>query len=421
MNSPIGPLSLAGLVLLGVAVLWAMRLAYGARRSRSDDVLRLVLNISAWVLIIVGLIGGTIQLLLILAPIGCVVVLGILMMVVAQYRSLERRTLLWMLSIAARKGIPLDEAAMAFAMERPDEMGLRAERLAELLRSGVPLPDALQQSRTRLPTDVLLAVRLGTETADLGASMQMIANLNDDLDSMIRSMFEKYFYLAILVVTVNGMMTFMMQQIVPVYATIFQEFALELPIPTQFLIDWSDWLVQLWFLGIPLMVVLPIGFLIGALYYIDQLPRDLPLLNKLARRIDSAHLMRTLALAVEQNWPLSKTVETLSRVYPKASVRRRLQVAGVRINQGESWCDSLREATLIRQSDAAVFKAAQRAGNLGWALREMADSSIRRLAYQLRFWLNVLFPLALLSTGVLIALVVVGLFMPLAELIQRLV
>ena len=183
----------------------------------------------------------------------------------------------------------------------------------------------------------------------------------------------------------------------------------------------SNWLVQIWFLTVPLSVALLISFVIGTLYYVDLLPRDLPVVNRLTRRVDGANVMRALSLAVEQNWPIAKTVGTLARIYPKSNIRRRLQAAVERINEGEDWSNCLRAVALIRSSDAAVFQAAQRNGNLQWALEEMADSAIRRLAYCLRFWLNVLFPIALLITGILIGAIVIGLFLPLVSLIQGLV
>jgi type II secretory pathway component PulF len=90
------------------------------------------------------------------------------------------------------------------------------------------------------------------------------------------------------------------------------------------------------------------------------------------------------------------------------------------MRQGEDWCESLRRVRLIANADAAVLKAAQRVGNLAWALDEMADSSLRRWAYRLRAVLNVVFPLLLLAIGIFVMLIVIGLFLPLIKLIEGL-
>ena len=55
MDQALGPLSIFGSVILGIALLWSVRLAYGNRRENSDDTLRLVLTIGGWTLY--GLFG----------------------------------------------------------------------------------------------------------------------------------------------------------------------------------------------------------------------------------------------------------------------------------------------------------------------------------------------------------------------------
>ena len=72
----------------------------------------------------------------------------------------------------------------------------------------------------------------------------------------------------------------------------------------------------------------------------------------------------------------------------------------------------------LHEADAMVLEAAERTGNLAWALDEMADSSLRRWVYRLRLATNVLFPLMVVVMGVTVAFLVVSLFMPLVALIQ---
>ena len=87
---------------------------------------------------------------------------------------------------------------------------------------------------------------------------------------------------------------------------------------------------------------------------------------------------------------------------------------------GQDWCDSLRVQKLIRRGDAAVFKAAQRVGNLEWALDEMADSALRQITYRLALGLNILYPVVVLLLGAIVAVVVIGIFHPLARIIGSL-
>ncbi|MBC8353046.1 MAG: type II secretion system F family protein [Planctomycetes bacterium] len=415
-----GSIHLFVLIWIGVAVLWSLRLAYRNRGSGADDSLRLILTTAGWILILAGILGTAMQAFLYGAPLPWIVILAIVMMAVGRYRGAENRTLLWCLAAAAERGIPLEQAARAYSMERSDELGIRAARLAELLEGGTPLSLALAETRIHLPLDTLVAVRIGIETGDLGTALAKVSKYDDDADSLLRSIFEKVFYLGVVANVLVGMLTFIMLKIVPVFAQMFEEFGLELPVATQLLVAISEYTLNYWFIAMPVLIWLPAFLGVGLLHYIGWLPRNLPLINWFVLRLDGGIVMRCLALSVSQQRPLPEMIWLLAKLYPKSSVRMRLTRAGNALNNGEHWCEALRKARLIRSSDAAVLTAAERAGNVEWALEEMADSSIRRLAYRLRVALNVLFPAVLFVFGMIIAFVVVSLFMPLVSLIQGL-
>lgn len=420
MQNIAGPIILGGLVVLGFALFWSRHMAYRHRPAMSDDALRLILSIAAWVCVITGFGGIILHGLTILSPIGLVVAAGVAIMLVTRYRAIERRSMLRCLSLAAQKGIPLDAAVRAFGNERTDELGLRAMRLAESLAAGCSLPDSLARSGTRLPIDALLAVRVGIETGTLSESLRRISRVDADVDLLIRSVYEKLLYLLWVWIVLMAILTFILLRIVPVFEKMFQEFGMQLPIWTQMLIQLSEWFIGYWFVATPLFLVLLFAASAGALYYVDLLPRHAPVVHRFTRGWDAALVMRVMALAVHRSWPLNKTVWLLSRIYPSSAVRRRLASAGSRIDNGENWCDSLRLVGLLRKPEWAVLQSATRVGNLEWALDEMADSSVRRLAHRLRLATNILFPITLLLFGLLVGFVVLSLFMPLVALIQGL-
>ena len=67
-----------------------------------------------------------------------------------------------------------------------------------------------------------------------------------------------------------------------------------------------------------------------------------------------------------------------------------------------------------------MLESAERAGNLAWALDEMADGKTRRSAYRIRTWISLLFPLCILTVGSLVMFVAVALMLPLFKLISAL-
>ena len=284
----------------------------------------------------------------------------------------------------------------------------------------MPFPTALITSGTRLPDEALLAVRVGYETGSLSESLTRISRVDEDLDLLVRSVYEKMLYLLWIWAWMVTVLIYFMVKLIPVILRIFSEFELRVPRATQTLIDICNFTSQFWIVGVPVLLALLCAAGLGMLHYVNLLPRGTPVVHQLSRRWDAALVMRVLAMAVHHGWPMNKTIWLLSRIFPNPPVRSLLMSAAQRIDNGENWCDSLLNVGLLTPPDSTVLRAASRVGNLEWALDEMADSSIRRLVYRLRLGLNMVFPLTLLLFGIIIAYIVISLFLPLISIIQGL-
>lgn len=353
------------------------------------------------------------------AAVLCLLAGIVVAFVVRRYQEAERRSLMWVLMAAAERGISLEAAARAFGAERADGIGWRAQNLADYLEAGLPLALALKRSRNPLPPAAMLAADLGQQTGTLGPALRQVGPQIDEIEGTFREASEEFAYFVFLIVWGVGILTFIMLKIIPVFARIFQEFGLELPRVTQALIGISQAVVMYWpVFVLPMLLVLVVGM--GLFGYAVYPPTHLPLFNALHRRADCALVLRWLAIAVRRQRPMAEMVRLLAGYFPLAGLRKRLERAAGRIEDGEDWSESLRQVGLIRHSEAGLFQAAERAGNLAWALEEMADSGVRRATYRLRAWLNVLFPATVLLFGGCVFFIAVGLMLPLFSLIQSL-
>ena len=124
-----------------------------------------------------------------------------------------------------------------------------------------------------------------------------------------------------------------------------------------------------------------------------------------------------MAIATEAQRPLPETLSALAQNYPRHKTARHLQACADETRAGAAWNVSLLKHGLIGVQDAALIDAAQRLGNLPWALREAADGSDRRLIYRMEAMLNVVSPIVMLAWGAIIFLFAVACFLPLVKLI----
>src|SRR5262245_26361548 len=99
------------------------------------DPMLMLLSMSSTILLVLaglGIVVGLMGLWFLIIPLPVAFVI-IVLMIFDRTRRSEHRALLWSLSAAAEKGVPLSEAARAYADETLGDTGVRALALAEAI------------------------------------------------------------------------------------------------------------------------------------------------------------------------------------------------------------------------------------------------------------------------------------------------
>ncbi|MFZ1936613.1 MAG: type II secretion system F family protein [Thermoguttaceae bacterium] len=409
----------AGGALLGILVVRLVRHIRSGRRLPGVSLLGATLEVIGRVLMILLLL---VILVAVFGPVG-IIFCGILVFAIIEcfrkHRASQQNALLWLLVISAERSMPLGPAIEAFAAEQGGSFAWRARRLAELLAAGTPLADALELCPRLLPVYTLPMIRVGSQSGALAPALRQAATVHDQNAPLFMSLIGKIGYLVVLPFFGLGILTFVMAWIVPKFEAIFHDFRADLPGETTTLIDISYCFINYWYLFLPVFLFFAWLVVYAPMRYFGWTLWDLPLARRLARRLDAARILDGLALVARQQRPLVEGITTLALSYPKPSVRQRLALATFDIEAGWDWADSLARHSLIRPAEHAVLQAAQRAGNLPWAMQEMADSARRRFFYKLQALVQAVFPVVLICFGLVVMYVVVALFLPLVALIQR--
>lgn len=408
----------SGHFLVAILLVWNANLLCGRYDSENRRGLRATLMALAGVVAIAGLgmlLGAATE-----SLVGVVVLLillalffgGIWMLSAFQLRKNRREALIWTLAAAADKGVPLHDAAQAFADENRGDS--TARDLALLLQSGLPLPDAVYRSGMNLSIDARLAVSAGYRLDMLAECMGEVLHRGNTVDALIRESVERLLYFTVVLVATLIIASFLYLKIFPVINMMVAEFGLQ-PSPVL------DWMVVAgpWLMTIAILLVLVFGFFgfVGSLYYIGLLPTELLGLGFLAKRLDTARLLRVLAASIRADKPLGVTLRILTVYFPRQAVRSRLYSAGGRVSEGEDWIVSLQQVNLLTAADAAVLTSAKTAGNLPWAMENLAELTSQRVAFRLRFWTSLAFPVIIALASVFFLLISASLFIPLADMI----
>jgi general secretion pathway protein F len=422
MNESLGTFNLVLLAIPGLALLLCVRLLYGRKPAASPDSVLLLLRMAGRVMLLAAL-GGVV-----FSTAGWV--FGIVLMlltVVIWVMTLDRRmrldhqALLASIGVAAEKGIPLPEVVLAFADEMNSGSARRALWLAHALQQGVPLDQALSYAWIKCSTATRMAVRVGTSLGALAPALRSQSKTSHDLEDLVRPMLTRWIYVLHILLVGENIVAFIMLWIVPVFDKMFAEFGLKLPVPTIYLINLSRWIVDYGWIPLVLLTMAVFVTCLASIFaFVGWLPRSAPILNRIFRRYDGAIVLRSLALAIRRGQPLSSSLRLMADIYPLGTVRAWLGKASAAVERGEDWCAALRQVRLIDRTDEGVLRSAEAAGNLPWALDEMAESLVRREVYRWQAWYNVVSPTIIVALGLCVGFICVALFLPLIGMIEGL-
>jgi type II secretory pathway component PulF len=99
---------------------------------------------------------------------------------------------------------------------------------------------------------------------------------------------------------------------------------------------------------------------------------------------------------------------------------RRLGQSLVAVKRGEPFANALREARLIHANMFPLVRIAERTHVLPWTLRELGSILSNRSLRRARRFSIVAGPLAVIAIGAMVAVVAIGMFMPLVQWMEAL-
>jgi len=377
-----------------------------------------VMQVIGWV--IVALTAGTVGLAFILPP---VLVGFVVVYVWGNHRRAQQANLLWMLAIATDKSIPLPAEVDAFAATT---WGMRRNRLlllADMLRSGTPLPNCLEAISGLVPKSSVPSIHLGAAVGQVSQALRDAAvRQTSDLQgsAIFRTVSYTSFYLWALLTTITGIVGFLMYFIVPKVKAIFQGFDMEMPAMTQELIRRSDLAVEHFYLTLPalslpffLLIVECLGHVVGW----DSL--DVPLFGWLSR-IETPLLLRGLSRVVAAGRPLSEGLRVLSEHHHRHGIRAKAERIRYFVEQGRDCWDLLHQERLLFRSETVLLRTAEVVGNLPWVLNELADVIERRTRRRTLYAAQLVQPAVVVLLGFVVGSICVGFFLPLIKVINDL-
>ena len=337
---------------------------------------------------------------------------------------------------------------------RPQDVAVLTRQLATLLKAGIPLVQSLDILRQRVANSTFRAVldgvyekvKAGTALSDafgehpdlfpaVYAASLMAGERSGNLDEVLRRYvaYEKVIgavrrktisaliYPAILVVLMLGLVGIIVFRVVPAFSDFYNQFGRTLPLSTRIILNVSNFLVG----NFPLVAVALAALVVAATAWwkrpgqrtrIDRLLIELPWAGETLRKFSTAQLGRTLSTLLGGGIPLVTAIEIGGRAMTNRYLAGELAIVGRQVREGESFGTALRARNAFPDVAVKMVEVGESTGALQEMLNSLAEFYDEEVETEVARFITMVEPAILVIMGLIIALVVLALYMPLFEL-----
>jgi general secretion pathway protein F len=359
---------------------------------------------------------------------------------------------------AAKKGGLSREVDLGglFGGVKKSEIAVFTRQLATLLRSGIPLAEALgtlvdQINNLRFKTpvsEVRATVNEGSALADalamhpklfddLYVSMVRAGEIAGNLEDVLARLAEflessqrlkskvqgAMIYPAIMVIVGFGIMALLMVKVVPNIVDMFRQQGKTLPLNTRFLIWCSDFFVKYFFL-------LLLGWIAAIVLFVkwsrskdgkptwNRFVLRMPKVGRLARAINVSRFARTLGTMLQSGVPMLRALDTAKQIVGNVIIQDAIEEAKRAVTEGESLAVTLKKSGQFPPTMVSMIAVGERAGQLEQMLEHAAKDLEEAVDGELTRLTATLEPLMLVVMGGAVAFIVFSILQPIMDLGQ---
>ncbi len=215
-------------------------------------------------------------------------------------------------------------------------------------------------------------------------------------------------------------------KVIPTFAALFSGLGAELPMPTRIVIWLSDFLVS--FMPFIIVGIFAIGYGFksyyatpGGKHQIDAITLKLPILGLIMRKIAVARFCRTLSTLLSSGVPILDGLDITARTSGNAIIEEAIQLTRKSIERGETISAPLKETGVFPPMVTQMIAVGETTGALDTMLSKIADFYEEEVDTAVAGLLTLLEPIMIAFLGGAVGGIVIAMYLPIFDLISKLV
>jgi general secretion pathway protein F len=321
-------------------------------------------------------------------------------------------------------GLTVEQAlnAVIEQSEHEAERQLLAAVRGDVL-GGQSLARSLSHHPGAFPEVYVTLVEAGERSGKLADVLSRLADYTEEREQLRGKALLAFIYPALVTIVAVTVVAALLVYVVPQVVQVFRNTNQALPLLTRGLIGLSDFLRAY---GVFLLVALAAAAIGARVALSVPSAREkwhrwllrLPIYAPLYRGLNTARLAATLAILVGSRVPLLTALRAGAGVVSNLPMRRALDAAAGRVQEGSSLARALGASKLFPPLMVHMIASGEASGRLAEMLERTATQQARELERRISAFVALLEPLLILAMGGIVLLIVLAILLPVFELNQ---
>jgi type IV pilus assembly protein PilC len=285
----------------------------------------------------------------------------------------------------------------------------------------VALSDAFADHGDLFPRVYTASLLAGERSGNLDAILRRYVAYEKVIDTVRRRTISALIYPAILIALAIGLVGIIVLRVVPAFSDFYASFDAELPLSTRMILAVSNLAQQQYLLVTVTVVLASAAFAAwirqpGQRARFDRVLLAIPFVGQTARKFVTAQMARTLATLLGGGIPLVNSLEVTARSVSNHHMAKELDVVTQRVREGEGLAASLSARAVVPEVALQMIEVGESTGSLQDMLSSLADFYDEEVETSVGRFVTFIEPALLVVMGLVIAVLVLALYMPLFQL-----
>jgi len=283
------------------------------------------------------------------------------------------------LSTMIDAGLPLVQGLEILAGQIENKR-LRAvvTQVKEKIESGSSFSEALKEHPKVFDTLFVQLCAAGEVGGILDTILERLANYREKAEKLARKVRGAMVYPVVVLVIAIAVVIVLLWKVTPVFAKMFSDFGSELPGPTKFVVNLSEWMQQniLYVFGVITGVV--VGYILLSRWprgrqFIDTVMLKLPIIKPLVTKVAVARFSRTLGTMINAGVPILNALDVTAHTAGNKVIEKAIVDVRNEISEGKSIAGPLASRKVFPSMVVQMIGVGEATGALDQMLTKIAD------------------------------------------------